>query len=183
MDRASSCSFVLVLDTTGYGVAMRLCNCSCFIAIGVVTAVAVVIVGNHGPMTPLGAYFPDGGMLPWPHEHAYANAGVRAAALKETGMFPEPVIRGSVAPGYEAVREAMEVNFAAGFEVGAAAVAYVNGERVVDLYGGYTSVPSPSDASEGVNHTLFSADVLATVFSSGKVLWRGVFVFRLVCAF
>ena len=43
---------------------------------------------------------------------------------------------GTVSPGYEAVREAFEKNFAEFDEVGASVAATVDGEMVVDLWGG-----------------------------------------------
>jgi CubicO group peptidase (beta-lactamase class C family) len=47
------------------------------------------------------------------------------------------VIGGSVAPGFEEVREEFRRNFADRDELGAAVAAYVSGEKVVDLWGGY----------------------------------------------
>ncbi|RIJ17857.1 class A beta-lactamase-related serine hydrolase [Henriciella mobilis] len=46
-------------------------------------------------------------------------------------------IRGTVAPGFEPVREVFEENFAAGEELGAGFAAILDGEIVVDLMGGY----------------------------------------------
>jgi CubicO group peptidase (beta-lactamase class C family) len=45
-------------------------------------------------------------------------------------------VHGEVAPGYEAVRRAFEENFAERGEIGAACVAFVGGDKVVDLWGG-----------------------------------------------
>lgn len=45
-------------------------------------------------------------------------------------------IRGDVAPGFEAVRDAFEDNFTDRGEVGAACCIYVNDRKVVDLWGG-----------------------------------------------
>ena len=47
-----------------------------------------------------------------------------------------PNISGSVEPGFERVREAFAGNFSDGPEVGAAFAAYVDGRKVVDLWGG-----------------------------------------------
>ena len=49
----------------------------------------------------------------------------------------EAPIGGTVAPGFEAVREAFARNFAAGLEVGAAVAVYHRGRPVVDLWGGH----------------------------------------------
>ena len=48
-----------------------------------------------------------------------------------------PPIGGTVAPGFEPVREAFERNFARRGELGAAVAAYHEGEVVIDLWGGY----------------------------------------------
>ncbi len=45
-------------------------------------------------------------------------------------------IEGQVSPGFEAVREAFEENFARRRELGGACCAYHHGEKVVDLWGG-----------------------------------------------
>lgn len=47
------------------------------------------------------------------------------------------MIGGTVAPGFEPVREQFMVNFARRGELGAACAAYVRGEKVVDLWGGF----------------------------------------------
>jgi hypothetical protein len=46
------------------------------------------------------------------------------------------LINGTVAPGYESVRDEFENNFTSRNEVGAACAVSVNGELVVDLWGG-----------------------------------------------
>ena len=46
-------------------------------------------------------------------------------------------VHGSVAPGFEAVRAVFERNFTDDIEVGASFCAIVDGETVVDLWGGY----------------------------------------------
>ena len=50
-------------------------------------------------------------------------------------MAPEYVISGSVAPGYEPVKEMFEKNFENGTEEHSQLCAYVKGEKVVDLWG------------------------------------------------
>ena len=45
-------------------------------------------------------------------------------------------IHGTCKPGFEAVRDAFEANFAEGLEIGAAAAVTVDGEFVVDIWGG-----------------------------------------------
>ena len=54
--------------------------------------------------------------------------------------MPDPaseLISGYTAPGFEALRDAFQQNFAAGLEVGASLCVEHRGERVVDLWGGY----------------------------------------------
>jgi CubicO group peptidase (beta-lactamase class C family) len=68
-------------------------------------------------------------------------------------------IGGTVAPGFEAVRDAFKKNFDAGLEHGSAYVAYHDGKCVVNLYGGY------QDEQMKVP---FTEKSLTTVWSSGK---------------
>ena len=49
---------------------------------------------------------------------------------------PAPEIHGTVAPGFEPVRDAFARNFAEHGEVGAACCVYLRGEPVVDIHGG-----------------------------------------------
>ena len=72
-----------------------------------------------------------------------------------------PVIQGSVAPGFEEVREEFEVNFARRREVGAAVAAYHRGEKVVDLWGG---VRDPG------NRDPWQQDTMVLVYSTSKGL-------------
>jgi CubicO group peptidase (beta-lactamase class C family) len=69
-------------------------------------------------------------------------------------------IGGTVADGYEGVREAFARNFVEHGEVGATFVAYVDGQQVVDLWGGTTT-----DDDGGAPYT---GDTLQVVFSSSK---------------
>ena len=70
-------------------------------------------------------------------------------------------IRGTVAPGFEAVRDVFARNFAERHEVGAACAVYLGGEPVVDLWGGLR------DRAAG---TRWEADTLVLVFSATKGL-------------
>ena len=49
-------------------------------------------------------------------------------------------IEGTCDPAFAAVREAFEENFRAGDEVGASVAVYIDGEPVVDLWGGHQDV-------------------------------------------
>ncbi len=66
---------------------------------------------------------------------------------------------GSVAPGFEGVRDAFARNFAEHGEVGATFAAYVDGRQVVDLWGG-TTTDGGTDP--------YTGDTLQVVFSSTK---------------
>ena len=68
---------------------------------------------------------------------------------------------GSVAPGFEAVREEFERNFAERRELGGAVAAYVKGEKVVDLWGGVRDARDDSPWEE---------DTLVIVYSTSKGL-------------
>ena len=70
-------------------------------------------------------------------------------------------INGSVAPGYEPVRALFESNFERGLEEDAQCCAYVDGRKVVDLWG--SSSKSSNSCVGGYN-----GDSLQVVFSSGK---------------
>lgn len=79
-------------------------------------------------------------------------------------------IYGSVAPGLERVRDEFEINFAERGEVGASVCARVDGETVVDLWGGLAD-PSTGRAWE--------RDTLVDFYSAGKPLVASL-VLRLV---
>lgn len=74
---------------------------------------------------------------------------------------PWPTVDGTVAPGFERVREEFERNFSKRGELGAACAAYVGGEKVVDLWGGVR------DARYG---TPWQEDTLVLVYSTSKGL-------------
>ena len=69
-------------------------------------------------------------------------------------------IHGTCKPGFEAVRGAFEANFAEGLEIGAAAAVTVDGESVVDLWGG--------DA--GTDGTPWQRDTIVNVYSTTKTM-------------
>jgi CubicO group peptidase (beta-lactamase class C family) len=68
-------------------------------------------------------------------------------------------IHGTVAPGFEDVREAFVRNFTDGYEMGASLAVEVQGERVVNLWGGYAD----ADGTEP-----WQADTLVNVYSTTK---------------
>ncbi len=73
----------------------------------------------------------------------------------------DPQVHGTVAPGYEPVREAFVENFTRRGEVGGACCVYRHGEKVVDLWGGM------ADPATGAP---WSADTMVIVHSATKGL-------------
>jgi CubicO group peptidase (beta-lactamase class C family) len=67
--------------------------------------------------------------------------------------------QGSVAPGFEKVAEAFAQNFEDGVELGASFAAIVDGETVVELWGGY---------ADRNKQRLWDADTLTPVYSTTK---------------
>src|SRR5271166_3964640 len=68
-------------------------------------------------------------------------------------------VHGSVAPGFEAVRDEFTRNFAERGELGAACAVYLRGDKVVDLWGGIRNNMTGEPWEE---------DTLVLVFSSTK---------------
>lgn len=68
-------------------------------------------------------------------------------------------VQGSVRPGFEAVRAAFEENFARRREIGAACCIYLDGDKVVDLWGGVR------DRATGAP---WEEDTMTLVYSSTK---------------
>jgi CubicO group peptidase (beta-lactamase class C family) len=71
---------------------------------------------------------------------------------------PDVVVDGRVAPGFEGVHDAFATNFARSGEIGAGFSAYVDGVKVVDLWGGVRTDTAGS----------YGEDTLQLVFSSTK---------------
>src|SRR5436190_2757826 len=69
------------------------------------------------------------------------------------------MISGSVAPGFEDVQEEFRRNFVDRGELGAAVAAYVGGEKVVDLWGGYR---------DDHRQERWEEDTLVLVYSTSK---------------
>lgn len=80
-------------------------------------------------------------------------------------------IRGSVEPGFDAVREAFETNFAEHGEVGAGVCVYVDGQQVVDLTGGERTDATPYD--ERTLQLVFSSTKGATAACAHLLAQRG----------
>jgi len=72
-----------------------------------------------------------------------------------------PPLGGTCAPRFASVRRAFEENFTAGAEVGAAVAVWVDGELVVNLWGGH---------ADARRRRLWREDTLASIFSGTKGL-------------
>ncbi len=72
---------------------------------------------------------------------------------------PPGLIHGGVEEGYGAVADAFRRNFAQRGEIGAACAAYVDGRKVVDLWGGY---------ADGITKRPWREDTIVTVMSTTK---------------
>jgi CubicO group peptidase (beta-lactamase class C family) len=70
-------------------------------------------------------------------------------------------VSGDTAPGFEGVREAFAANLAGEQEIGAAVSAYLNGRKVVDLWGG---IADPADGRA------WERDTLQVVYSTTKAV-------------
>ncbi len=80
-------------------------------------------------------------------------------SLYEVGPGASVVIHGTVAPGFEEVRETFHRNFVERNELGAACAVYHRGRKVVDLWGGWKDVHTREPWEE---------DTCALVFSTTK---------------
>jgi CubicO group peptidase (beta-lactamase class C family) len=72
-----------------------------------------------------------------------------------------PTVEGECAPRFAAVRAAFAANFAAGREVGASFAAWVDGEPVVDLWGG---------SADRAESRPWERDTIVNVFSTTKAM-------------
>ena len=89
---------------------------------------------------------------------ASTPAGAPADVPDDVAPDDAVTVTGTVAPGFEPVRDAFERNFAEHGDVGAGFCLYVDGTRVVDLHGGVREPGGPA----------YDADTLQLVFSSTK---------------
>eukprot|EP01100_Stratorugosa_tubuloviscum_P000385 TRINITY_DN1082_c2_g1_i1.p1 TRINITY_DN1082_c2_g1~~TRINITY_DN1082_c2_g1_i1.p1 ORF type:complete len:470 (-),score=197.97 TRINITY_DN1082_c2_g1_i1:101-1510(-) len=74
-------------------------------------------------------------------------------------QFEQPHIQGHCDDKYKKLKEAFEYNFKHQNEVGASVAAYVDGKKVVDLWGGYRNAETK---------TKWEEDTLQLAFSNGK---------------
>jgi CubicO group peptidase (beta-lactamase class C family) len=72
---------------------------------------------------------------------------------------PPDLMGGDVAEGYGKVADAFRANLASGTEIGAAVAVYKDGDKVVDLWGGYRN---------GLSKAPWQADTMVNMFSTTK---------------
>ncbi len=83
-------------------------------------------------------------------------------------------VRGSVEPGFEAVREAFARNFEKGREVGASFCVHVGGHKVVDLSGGTFDREGTRPYDERTLQLVFSSTKGATAVCANLLAQRGL---------
>ncbi|HWS48056.1 MAG TPA: serine hydrolase domain-containing protein [Acidimicrobiia bacterium] len=81
---------------------------------------------------------------------------------------------GTVAPGFEGVREAFEKNFSDGLEIGASFGAYHHGEKVVDLWGGVADQATGRAWDERTLALVFSTTKGVTAVCANKLAQDGM---------
>jgi CubicO group peptidase (beta-lactamase class C family) len=84
-----------------------------------------------------------------------------------------PQINGTVAPGFERVRDAFAANFEKHGDVGAACSVYHRGKKVVDLWGGLADVDSGRPWEEDSLVLVFSSTKGATAICAHLLAQRG----------
>ena len=91
--------------------------------------------------------------------HLRVAPGGAPAAARAAAAAVRPTVKGTVAPGWEAVAVAFADNFVSRDELGAAVGVCHKGELVVNIWGG---TRDPTDGSE------WDSDTIVNVFSSTK---------------
>src|SRR5262245_15861041 len=83
-------------------------------------------------------------------------------------------IGGSVAPGFERVRDSFAANFADHGEIGAACCLYRNGQPGVDIWGGYADRAQQREWQRDTLQIVFSATKGMTTLCVLRLVERGV---------
>lgn len=92
------------------------------------------------------------------------------------------VVSGYIHPSFAPVRDALAANLDAGVEVGASIVVNIDGENVVDIWGGYTDARRTRPWTEDSVVTVWSSTKTVTSLAALMLVDRGVLdVFRPVC--
>ena len=84
------------------------------------------------------------------------------------------IITGTTAPGFEAVRDAFEQNFADTVDVGASVAAYVSGKEVVNLQGGFFDEARTAPYDANTLQLVFSTTKGATALCVAILADRGL---------
>src|SRR6185369_17701304 len=96
------------------------------------------------------------------HRNATRRACACMLGFNRKGRMPADTgIHGECRPRFSAVRDAFADNFAAGVEVGASFAATLDGEMIVDLWGGYV---------DAEHCRPWERDTIVNVFSTTKAL-------------
>jgi CubicO group peptidase (beta-lactamase class C family) len=82
-------------------------------------------------------------------------------------------IHGTVAPGFEPVRDAFRANFEAGAEVGASFAATVDGKYVVDIWGGYADAACTRPWQQNTIANVFSTTKAVVALAAAMLADRG----------
>ena len=98
-------------------------------------------------------------------------AGTSRAAPSDESLASQ--IHGTVAPGFEPVRDAFAANFERNGEVGAAFSLYHQGKKVVDLWGGVADVETGRPWAEDSIVMVFSSTKGATAICAHLLAQRG----------
>src|SRR3989442_7893228 len=116
----------------------------------------------------------SGGELPSPPLAAALPGLPRGKRLGYTpDMTTAPMIHGRCDPRFLAVRDAFAANFAAGREVGASFAATVEGELVVDLWGGYADAATTRPLERDTIVNVFSTTKATTALCAHILVDRG----------
>jgi CubicO group peptidase (beta-lactamase class C family) len=100
-----------------------------------------------------------------------ATGDVMAQSGRRAG--DEVAVAGTVAPGFEGVREAFVANFTDHGEVGAGFAVVVDGRTVVDLWGGTADVATGAPYTDDTLQLVFSSTKGATALCASLLAQRG----------
>jgi CubicO group peptidase (beta-lactamase class C family) len=83
-------------------------------------------------------------------------------------------IHGTVAPGFEPVRDAFRANFEAGTEIGSSFAATLDGKYVVDIWGGYADAACTRPWQENTIANVFSTTKAVVAIAAAMLADRGL---------
>ena len=114
----------------------------------------------------------DGGALRSIRRKGYRYLADMSNSEQPAETSPPTTIHGTVAPGFEAVRDAFAGNFATQGDVGASVSITIGGDLVVDLWGGTATFDGPDDDEAGVPGVAgdWQEDTIINVWSTTKTM-------------